>query len=618
MGAKSVSSLNAAEIINNQVDALGEHICAWSANIGEYRLRGRSIKEWFLLPGHNVSTWWFSLLSEKNTLKTDAFLKIAQANAVKEVVKKGQYTDIVVAAADADLIKTLRNIAAAGKVRFKSLGTPPPGRLKPKIKHILNSCGFFGHMFWGILCWVSFIIRGCIERRGLGVRSQRLPNAPSLLFVSYFPAVEKAALNRKVFINKYASALQDKLKEMQISVTWLFMYVYLDGHSFRDAVRLAKTFAENGEKVFFVEEFLTLTDAITGFLLWLRQLVISLYLYPMAEKNCLLSGPVGNECAPIMKSLWNESFCGSVGMEGIMYSSIFRRVFGCIPHITDCLYYNEMHAWEKALNAAKRTEQKEIRTIGFQHSSVLKNWFNYFYDPGEIRNNNGPAALPLPDILACNGELTCASLSESGYPGLTRVEAVRYLYLNKVLSLPAMKPKETPVLLVAGSINKNETMALASLVNCAFPAAKAFQIWFKGHPSMPFEKVFKECGIDIDKAGYVIKHGSIEKCFKDAMAVLVGTSGVGIEALAYGREVIIPVFPNAMFMNPMADFKDYYHKVTSADDLAATIQRILDGHRLRSLEEYRAFFRKYWDTDSAIPKWTELFKQSAAYIKTGD
>lgn len=615
IGAKSVSPLNAAEIINDEVDALRAHICAWSANIGEYRLRGKSIKEWFLLPRYNVSTWWFSLLSEKNTLKTDAFLKIAQAHAVKKVLKMGQYTDVVVAAADAELKKTIRNIAAAGNVRFKSLRTPLPERLKPKIKRVLDSCGIPGNLLSGIVRWSGSLKHGYIERLSLGARSQRLPGTLSLLFVSYFPAVEKEALNRNVFRNKYASALQDKLKEMQISVAWLFMYVSLDGHSFRDAVRLAKTFAGNGEKVFFVEEFLTLRDAVAGFLLWLRQAAISLYLYPLAAKECLLSEPVGPECEPILKSLWNKSFCGFVGIEGILYSSIFRQVFGNIPLITDCLYYNEMHAWEKALNAAKRNEHKEIRTIGFQHSSVLKNFFNYFYDKRETGNNNGPAALPLPDILACNGEHTCAFLSESGYPGLTRVEAVRYIYLDKVLSLPAMKPKEPPVLLIAGSINKNETMALASMVYCAFPAADAFNIWFKGHPSMPFEKVFEECGIDIDKAGYVIRHDTIEKCFKDAIAVLVGTSGVGIEALAYGREIIIPVFPNAMLMNPMADFKDYYHKVTSADELAATMQRIIDGHRLHSLEEYRAFFRKYWDTDSALPKWTELFKQSAAYKK---
>ena len=45
--------------------------------------------------------------------------------------------------------------------------------------------------------------------------------------------------------------------------------------------------------------------------------------------------------------------------------------------------------------------------------------------------------------------------------------------------------------------------------------------------------------------------------------MLVPTSTVAIEALGAGCDVIIPVFPDAMLMNPLADFDSYHHTVAN-------------------------------------------------------
>lgn len=604
----SITLLNSAQAIDEQVKRLRKGICKWSADVGTWKVKSKSIKDWFLLPGYSVSTWWFSLLSEKNTLKTDAYFRMAQIHAVRKILSTGGYDFLVIAVSDKYFQQSMRYVANKLKITFKKLPVSSftyPRDIKTRVKCLLNSFGVVGDFLWGFITWVQFIQRGYIARSQLGKPENRLPHSDSLLFVSYFPAVDKEAHNG-IFRNKYALPLQEKIKEEHFPIVWLLMPVQLDGYNFNDALSLAATFADKGEKLFVLEEFCTLRNAIKAFFLWLRQIVLGFYLFPYLGKTCLSSEPVGGECKSITKSLWKSSFYGSVGMQGIFYALIFEQVFAEIPNITDCLYYCEMHAWEKALNAARNRKDRNIRTIGFQHTSVSKNYFHYFYDQTETIRTDKASDLPLPDVLACNGDLMCSLLSESGYPEIKRVEAVRQLYLNKVLSLPTQPRKERPILLVAGSSSKNETKALIAFLNASFPKADEFDVWVKGHPTVPVEKIFEELGIDISKTRYIICHDNISECLRYSRAVLVPTSAVAIEALAFGCEVIIPVFPDIMLMNPLAEFEAYYHKVTSMDDLRNTMKKIIDGYSRRSIAEYRHFIRKYWDIDPELPEWMKL------------
>lgn len=606
----SICWLNTSDMIDEEVKRLREDICKWSANIGEINHRGKKIKEWFLLPGLNVSTWWFGLLSEKNTYKTSAFFQIAQVHAVRKILNTGQHNLCVISVIDRNLRSAINNVAYNLNIRIKSLPTSFPKNVKDKTKELIKRLGLLGDFLSGSSALVKTFIRGYTARQYLGPQSKRLPKSESILFVSYFPAVEKSAAQKGILRNKYALALQDKLKEMGIPIVWLLMYVPIDGYNFKDAVRLAATFAKNGEKLFILEEYLTIENVIRSFFLWLRQSLLSSLIFGPAKRNCLLSAPVGDVCGPIVKSLWNKSFCGSVGMQGILYYFIFKQVFKKIFYINDCLYYCEMHAWEKALNAAKKQENPYIRTIGFQHATVSKNHFHFFHDQSETVGEDKVSDLPLPDVIACNGQFMYSTLAESGYTKLEKVEAVRYNYLDKILSSTIRHREEVPVLLVAGSINKTESINLIHIVNAAFPKAENFDIWFKGHPLMPFEKLFEEVGIDISERGYMIRHNNISECLDSAWAVLVPSSTVAIEALAYGCEVIVPVFPNSMLMNPLADFEGYYHKAGCPEELRETMRKIVNGHTLHDTNEYKEFVRKYWCIDRTLPRWVNLLKSN--------
>ena len=208
-----------------------------------------------------------------------------------------------------------------------------------------------GRTLRGCVVWSNVVARHR-GPKGAGVQKKHFPNP--FLFVTYFPAVDEEAAGRGVFRNKYAAFLQDKLKAENIPVNWLLMPNTLDGYDFGAALKLADTFSKNGERLFVLEEFLTLRVAIKGFFLWLRQIAVGLFLFQRLKKTGLTAEPVGRRCGGIVKSLWSTSFCGPIAVSSILYALIFREVFTRLGGVADCLYLCEMHAWEKALNAAKR------------------------------------------------------------------------------------------------------------------------------------------------------------------------------------------------------------------------------------------------------------------------
>ena len=608
-----VEIYDSAQLISEQVKILRNKVCPWSAAIGNAEVSSKTIKDWFLLPGCSVSSWWFGLLSERNTLKTDAYFKIAQIRAIAGVIDENCGM-LLVSVSDNHLSKSLKHLAREKQIPIKVLPVSRGARsesFKRQILDFLERLSWLGGVLRGLITWGKLAARGFAARAKLPALETRKHSAHKFLFVSYFPAVEPEGAKNGVFKNKYALPLQELLRRADKPVTWLLMPVPLDGYDFKGALNLAERFCRHGESLFLLDEFLTMRVAFKGLFLWLRQVLISLSVFNRIEDKVLCGEPAGIVCRPIIKSLWNLSFCGPVAVESILYTLMFQGVFRQLGKTNECLYYCEMHAWEKALNAAKKLINPRIRAIGYQHAAVSRNDMAYFYDKSETARTGKPSDLPLPDILACNGKYLHGLLSEAGYPNLIELEAIRYLYLDKVLSRAASARTGRPVLLVAGPYNKNEAMALAALVNQAFPSAEQFDIWFKGHPSMPFEEVFSELGINSKGAGYVIKHGMISGYLESVRAVIVPTSTVAMEALATGCEVLIPVFPEAMLMNPLADFDGYYHTVSSPVELRTVMGRVAGGATLRGADGYRDLIRNYWHIDPALPLWSGLLSGSS-------
>ncbi len=152
---------------------------------------------------------------------------------------------------------------------------------------------------------------------------------------------------------------------------------------------------------------------------------------------------------------------------------------------------------------------------------------------------------------------------------------------------------------------------MLSLLSAAFPRSDGLQIWLKGHPSLPMEEVLDALGIDPVQAGYEIKYSSIGDHLAAAWAVLVPTSTVAVEALAFGCEVIVPHLRTSLALSPLVGFERYYHRVYTPEDLQRVVMDVAAGRSKVGIDEKRSFVADYWCLDRTLSRWSALLMEAS-------
>jgi surface carbohydrate biosynthesis protein (TIGR04326 family) len=355
-----------------------------------------------------------------------------------------------------------------------------------------------------------------------------------------------------------------------------------------------------------LQEFFTLRLFFKAAWWWLKQSLLSGYLLLFMDKKILTGKLAHPACLPILKYLWWQSFVGASGTRGILFYLTYKEMFHKIKKIKACLYFCEMQAWEKAFLMAKNQEQPTAKTLSFQHTVVMKNYFNYFYSPAEVMQTGDVLDFPLPDQLIANGKQMRALLAES-FPNLWEAEAIRQLYISKLTQDSTVHaPPVPPVLLVVGSYDRVETKSLLTLVYKAFPQAIDFRIGFKGSPVNPVENLFNELGIDWRAANYTIEFTEIAKLLPTVSIALVANTTVAIEALAFKRPLIIPLLADTMLMNPVINTDAEFHLISTPEQLRMRVNDLMATDIAPATTHDNAFINSYWHLDLTIPKWTQL------------
>ncbi len=600
--------LNSALLLNEQLTNLRPRLQEWTNKLADVQIGKQTIKEWLLFGDKGMSAYWLMPLSERNPLKTDLFLLFAQVEMILAVNQKARYSHCMVSIDHPSLRTVIDSLGNNGHTCMMNLPSKR-GAWTKKINETIRFRGFWGNVCKGMAVLMRTAVWGLIARWEFqGV--ERVPlTKQDLLFLTYFPYIDSGQAKQGKFQNRYAEALQLKLADLKIPVFWLLQFVFVDGWTFRKAAKQAAIFARRGERLYFLEEFLSLHIFWQTLISWVKQVLVYL---KVSRSRKRLPQFFSAESLPLERELLLQSFVGAPAIQGALYYHLFSRLFRSLSEAPLCLYYCEMQAWEKALNAAVRKQAPAMTTIGYQHSSFSENYFHFFPKLSETTQNGQPTDLPLPNILACNGEIPCRMLKASGYKGLKRLEALRYLHVQEALQQDPPMRQGRPVLLIVGSYDRTETDMLLTMLAEAFPKADGVDIRLKGHPSCDMICALSDLGIDPHVAGYQVCQGDISHQLREAWAVLVATSTVGIEAQAYGSEVLLPLSGGTLCLAPISGFPDFYHPVTRPEDLRAYVQKLISCPETDNLERKRAFVREYWDLDPSIPKWTELIQSKVS------
>ncbi len=609
-GVKKVEILNTAQLVHERVNRLRDQIQVWSRELGNADLGGFSAKQAFMIGKDGVSAYWFTWAAEKNPLKSALFLKIAQCTAIESCLNNHNYGHCLISLADRSLRRSTKLMVRA---RLLNCVDITRGKGWCRLKDFATSNRF---LTGAAVQAVGFLVRAFLwsryARKILGPWKESEQFADPLLMVSYFPYLDKSSAQKGRFVNKYFAPLQEKMEQLQIIPSWLLMFVFVEGYSYKDAVQLAKKLSENGVQLRFVEQVLSLGLVVKIILVWLRQ-VFLFYRFRQRLLEARVHERIGLALGrPVIDELMRASFCGAPAMQGLYYYYVFSRFGNGLQKTSLCVYLCEMSSWEKAFNAAMTNVAPHVLKVGYQHTSVARNYFFYFTHPDDARRTGEKTDLPLPDVLAVNGKVPHSLLQSCRYPRVEILEAVRQLHMNAVLDNTDSQDKQYPgypVLLVAASYSPKETCAMLSLVVEAFPEAKDLTILLKGHPSCSMTDVCAKLGIDPEARGYRIVEGDIGQFLAQATMVLVSTSAVAIDALAYGCQVIVPIFSDVLNMSPILGNEEFYHLVSNANDLKNVVEMVQQGKSRGEVQKARDFLSRYWCLDTDLPRWERLLSE---------
>ena len=553
-----------------------------------------NLKEYFKCPHKEFSLWWFSLVSEKNTLKSESYHKLTKFLSIIDVQRDYSCSQVWIDINDDDLAHTIEEYILNTDYNFVQLRTYK----KKLIAFQLGSMILHSFLHFSYFAFKTIYIK--IKMRGLLFRDKKLMDSKFLL-VTYFPLIDKSALRHNKFINKYYEPLQKSLEnKYKNKYTWLAMCVDIDGYGWKKGVSIGNTINKWGDNLFFIEEWLGYKDFIISLLQYFYIMAKFLAKRPTISKEFKYQNE--KNVWHLFKKDWYQSFCGWTLLQGFLYYRLFNRLFHETSKDAMVIYFSEMHAWEKSLNIAAE-ENKINKVIGYQHANIPLLLTMYFNSKNELKFGGNIETVPKPNYLACVGTIACNLFKESGWnsDNVFVWGAIRFQRLKKCLE------KETPWksrrnnVVVALSITSNESKEVLAYVHQALSKQRDYKILIKGHPSRPVQPLLNSMNIELDKDIFKIVDTPLSELFPTAKATIVTESSASLESISNMCPIIVPQLVTMVNMNPFSGISDIPFYVNSPHELKHVVDNIMSAKESPlDYSECKAFIEKYFeflDTD---------------------
>ena len=580
--------LNFPKLFNEKAFSMRDEYLQFVAEFAEKKfLDGENLKEFFR--SKNFSTWWFSLIAEKNTLKSDSYHKLCQFLTILDIQKKYSCDEIWLDISDPELTQS---VISQEKIGGFTSRVSRNSRSKSDSALIMsNFVKTFGYFLLSLLRFLKIKTK----MRRLNARKEILKNSRFLL-VTYFPFFDEKQLERGKFIDKYYQPIQNALERKREQFAWLALIVRAPDFDWGKSVALGRQINEWGYPLYFSDEWLTLRDLFAIFGQYTRLSTKFLSKLPTISRefNC---PDTDRNVWQIFKKDWYNSFCGITLFQGLAYHRLFNRAFSQLRKNTTITYVAEMHAWEKALNMAAR-EKKWLKVIGVQHTIVPLLLLNYFNHKTELRYGDNISTMPKPDYLACVGKIPAKLFKDSGWEKkrVFVLGAIRFQHYKKYLGREIPWNNRENKVVVALSISPEESREVLFYVYQAFKDQRRYQVIIKGHPFCPVRPLVDSLGIHLDKNVFKIVETPLSELLPTAKAMIVTESSATLESIACQCPVIVPLLPNMVDMNPLSGISDLPVYVSSPEELRKVVEKIVKRKKSPiSFKKCKTFIEKYCD-----------------------
>ena len=498
---------------------------------------------------NNSILWWVGSLSEKNPFVSKTFLYTCYIRLFQTLLNSRGQEALVFLCENKALRKCLiKNVSDSRKWeinRVESLGHAIPEVLR----NILGIVVYKGYFL------LSPIYRLLLARY---YRLNQIPNRkPEERLVLLHNWVDPRSFDANGdYHDNFFGGLAPQLRKKGESVVII-------PHILRTVpyCQTLKKLAQSTEHFLVAESFLTIADVLRVFIKTVLN-IPTRRVYPAFE---------GIEVSEIINDDFRRDWLVMRTVSSLLLYEAVKRWKSAGITIDTFIYAYENQVWEKAYCLALRKFYPSTKIIGYQHSTVPKMLLNHFFSKDEL------PILPFPDKVITAGKYTERLFKESGYDPKKVVcgGAIRYVSLMNRKDTPVKRNILSPAILVASSIDRNETIELVWKVLRAFGQMNKYKIVFKFHPDCPYRFIAKDLGIL--PGHFIVSDKPAGELLQESHLLIYTCSTTAIEALALGVPVLHIKSDFVIDRDNLSDFPSSIREsVSTEDDIVKATERILE------------------------------------------
>lgn len=478
----------------------------------------------------NDPDWWFTNVSERNTLVSPLFLHACYLEVARRALSGDRGPRLLVAESRG-LVDALRRLSAACGVSAVSQG--------PRWKWIER-------LTWAVrlvLVWGFFLVSGFRRRRAARATRRGARRRPP--FLAHHPAVlidtflhESNLAPDGIFRDRYFPYLHEWL-----GARGFHTYVLATPAGIRTPIAEVYAWMRSSATEFLIpEDWLTLGDYASALRCALKGLRYPRTAAPLA----------GMDIRPLVEE---ERWLQAVSRRPLE-ACLMRRLpvrlkaAGLAPDLILNWFENQM--LDKALVLGCTEAFPGVRHHGIQNTPLFPNLLNMF--PTAVECHAGV----VPDKIVCSGPLHQQILtiqSRSQVPVVVGC-GLRYGYLwNQSTRADHRIHADRAGVLVTLPNPLAQGLALLDLV-LPVSLERPDMTWYvKPHPDYSIEALRRAAGPRrLDHV--VLIEGALSEWLEEADLVVSACTGAALEAVAAGMPVVLVGSPTALDFNPLAWFDD--------------------------------------------------------------
>lgn len=500
---------------------------------------------------NNSILWWVGSLSEKNPWASKTFLHACYTRLFQTLLNSSAQEALVLLCENKALRKCLiKNVSDSRRWeinRVESLGHA----ILETLRNIPGIVGYKGYFL------LSPIYRLLLARyyRLNQIPGEKLRDGEGLVLLHNWVDPRSFDANGEYHDN-FFGGLAPQLRKKGESV--VIIPHILRTVPYRQTL---KKLAQSTEHFLVAESFLTIGDVLRVF----TKTVLNIPTrrgYPTFE---------GIEVSEIINDDFRRDWLVMRTASSLLLYEAVKRWKSAGILIDTFIYAYENQVWEKAYCLALRKFYPSTKIIGYQHSTVPKMLLNHFFSKDEL------PILPFPDKVITNGRYTERLFKESGYEleKVVRGGAIRYISLMNRKDTPVKRNISSPVILIACSIDRNETIELVWKVLRAFGQMNKYKVVFKFHPDCPYRFIAKDLGIL--PGHFIVSDKPAGELLQESHVLIYTCSATAIEALALGVPVLHINSDFTIDRDNLSDFPSSVREsVSTEDDIVKATERILE------------------------------------------